>query len=1240
MKRFISFFLALAMIITMTDIRESITKASVSLTGEQIANCFLSKEGIYGYNNLCLGFVADVFNELGAGRYGACCAYTYGKNRIISTSKDDIPLGADVFFSGTARNYPPVYCSCGNIAGHIGVYVGDGYMIHSYGGRIQKTKVDTVISHGYTYMGWGIHDNVEIIDYNPEPKTPDIQISNAKYPPEGYDHPVGMNYGISGIVTSNNNITRIWGGVYNRAAMLTSKTDVFIDYNPNSTRVDLSGYVDNNLIFEKIPRGIYKFKIEAQDSTGYTKTLIDSNFTAGIGNPPSPTPNSSMQMTQNSIPKGNIAYNTPYYLKDKITSSLPITHVWGGVYSTDWSPVQKADAYPNSYEYSLSTYFDYQIIFNKLQPGSYHYLIKATDSSGKEYELANSDFNIVSTTQPFSFIASTDSLSFNGFQTKQVTFSYANYSGKTTISWEHGGNSATSLYWNDWNNNSIVLNISSTATGNETITVYLKNTDTGEILGKKTINVSVTGIETKLIASSTSVSINMDKNESKDVVFSYANVPAATNRMNVRYIHADREATKLSWGSWIDHKRSLTITGYRLGKEDIVVEFYDSETDNVLAKQTITVTVTGTTELTLSDSEIVLDLDKNETKTVYMTHKKSPAEKWVIDYVHSENKITTYQWGDWDNGTLPINITGIKPGKEIVSISMLDKATEKVIVSQKLNVTVNASYKVSLDANGGNWKTGDYPSHGTVKYGSNYSFLNNSLTIPEKDGSVFAGWYTDKTAGSKITSSSILNIASDHTLYAHWINSKCKVDYVVGDNVYKSNMVSYNEPYGVLPVVVVKGSEFLGWYTEPNGGTVVTAETIVTLKDDHTLYAHFEKIPVDLDEKFELSIDEITLYPGNKYYLNFKQFGITYTSNNSEVASVSEDGTIEALSKGEAIISIINHEYDVIQLKINVIENVEGQCTIDVNYDGITNSQDIKSLEDYFFNKPVSTDVNILSDVNNDGVVNIIDLILTKNAVVEPKLVPEVRLSLDSVELFPGENTVCDASLYLGDEMVPLEAEWISSDNAIATVNNGTIEALQEGKVIITAIYNYDNNQYRNDLIVNVLATPYLTFLYTTDIFEAGIDYKLVYDVFPRDAKITWTTDEPERAYVSDDGILHTSEDLDTMVSVKGTFTVNGKEYIGSTYFFVLSNCYTLQEECCIEKGETTKLPIKGWASNPENFEGLLVSQAKWTSSDENIVTVDDNGNVYGVSNGIAVITLDIYHNGKNFIRECTVTVK
>ena len=54
--------------------------------------------------------------------------------------------------------------------------------------------------------------------------------------------------------------------------------------------------------------------------------------------------------------------------------------------------------------------------------------------------------------------------------------------------------------------------------------------------------------------------------------------------------------------------------------------------------------------------------------------------------------------------------------------------------------------------------------------------------------------------------------------------------------------VTYNTAYETLPTASREGYEFLGWFTDINEGEAVTESSIVSLAEDHTLYAHWKEI--------------------------------------------------------------------------------------------------------------------------------------------------------------------------------------------------------------------------------------------------------------------------------------------------------------------------------------------------------------------------------------------------------------
>ena len=101
---------------------------------------------------------------------------------------------------------------------------------------------------------------------------------------------------------------------------------------------------------------------------------------------------------------------------------------------------------------------------------------------------------------------------------------------------------------------------------------------------------------------------------------------------------------------------------------------------------------------------------------------------------------------------------------------------------------------------------------------------------------------------------------------------------------------------------------------------------------------------------------------GDQYTIPIDPSDLIFKSNNSEVAVVSKIGTITAIGNGDAIISIIDTESNVVQIKITV--NPIGYTTSStVTQPGITTTTTTTSQH---------SDYN-LGDVNNDGMINAVD---------------------------------------------------------------------------------------------------------------------------------------------------------------------------------------------------------------------------------------------------------------------------
>ena len=171
--------------------------------------------------------------------------------------------------------------------------------------------------------------------------------------------------------------------------------------------------------------------------------------------------------------------------------------------------------------------------------------------------------------------------------------------------------------------------------------------------------------------------------------------------------------------------------------------------------------------------------------------------------------------------------------------TLVDSSTK---VSLTSNHTLYArwtadGYTVTFDANGGAVSTGSK----TVTFGAAYG----EMIAAVRTGYKFDGWYTAASGGSLVTSSTAVNIAGNHTLYAHWTANTYTVTFDAnGGGSSSSSKVTYGSSYGTLPVLSRDYYNFLGWYTDAAGGSKVEANTKVATAGNHTLYAHWEQKPL------------------------------------------------------------------------------------------------------------------------------------------------------------------------------------------------------------------------------------------------------------------------------------------------------------------------------------------------------------------------------------------------------------
>ena len=95
---------------------------------------------------------------------------------------------------------------------------------------------------------------------------------------------------------------------------------------------------------------------------------------------------------------------------------------------------------------------------------------------------------------------------------------------------------------------------------------------------------------------------------------------------------------------------------------------------------------------------------------------------------------------------------------------------------------------------------------------------------PVKTGYTFKNWYTEKTGGKLYNT--VTAITSSQTFYAQFEANKYTVTWDLGTGQSETTEQTYGEKLLLPKDPERKNAEFLGWFTEKDGGTEVTANTV------------------------------------------------------------------------------------------------------------------------------------------------------------------------------------------------------------------------------------------------------------------------------------------------------------------------------------------------------------------------------------------------------------------------------
>ena len=304
---------------------------------------------------------------------------------------------------------------------------------------------------------------------------------------------------------------------------------------------------------------------------------------------------------------------------------------------------------------------------------------------------------------------------------------------------------------------------------------------------------------------------------------------------------------------------------------------------------------------------------------------------------------------------------------------------------------------------------------------------------------------------------------------------------------------------------------------------------------------------------------------------------LTFTSSDESVVTVDSEGNVVAVGEGEAIIT--------------------------VSFDG-----------DYKYN--AAEDATVTVNVS--------------------KIDTTIGIDEDSLELFVGDEVSVVAEL---DPVGAGNVTFVSSDESVVTVDSeGNVVAVGEGEANITISFDGDYKyNAADDVTVTVSVSKIDTSIGVNDELElfVGDEDIIVAELTPSDAgNLTFTSSEESVVTVDEDGSVVAVGEGEANITV--SFDGDDK-YVASEAIITVT--VSKVDTIISVKKDSLDMFVGDENIIIANLDPEEAGNLTFTSSDESVVTVDDEGNVKAVSEGETIITVSFAGDDKYATSEAIVYV-
>ncbi len=443
--------------------------------------------------------------------------------------------------------------------------------------------------------------------------------------------------------------------------------------------------------------------------------------------------------------------------------------------------------------------------------------------------------------------------------------------------------------------------------------------------------------------------------------------------------------------------------------------------------------------------------------------------------------------------------------------------------------------------------------------------------------------------------------------------------------------------------------------TTADGGKTATCSVTVEAKKIPVTGVTLDKTEAELVEGESITLTA-TIAPEDA-----TDKTVSWVSSDEEIAKVDSEGKVSAIAPGTADITVTTTDgekkavfaltvvakvvpVESIAIDKETLELVEGDSATltatvspdnasDKTYAWTSSNPDVATVAEDGTVTAIAPGNTTITATSNDG---------GKTASCEVSVAKRI-IHVESVTLSGETSVTAGDTVTFTYTITPSDAtvqdvKWSSSDESVIKVDaDGTAVVLKNGVATIT-VTTVDGEKTAS---AKILASPLLVSSLSLDVtsltLAAGEEGKLVATVAPENAtnkKLSWKSLTTSVATVDAEGNVKAVKPGTAKIRVSTTdgSKLNAECEVTVTKAKVAVTGVSLDNTLLlISVGESRKLSATVKPSGATNKE------VSWTSNNESVATVDSNGNVKGLKEGSATITVTTKDGSKT--ATCKVTV-